>query len=124
MEKIKSDIKKMKFNLSKWTDSVGCYIKQAQRISKKLWIRPIPADYTEAAKAVLRYKKVDQKVRPVPTKIPEHMKVQRRFPEDPLHNLPTLPHHPPTFQPTLKITEERMDSLGIDDNPELWPEEK
>ena len=124
MEKINSKAKKMRFNLSKWTDSVGRYLKQAQRVTKRIWVKPVPADYTEAAKAVLKYKKVDQKVRPIPTKIPEHMKVRRRFPEDPLHNLPILPHHPPLFHPTTRVTEERMESLGIDNNPELWPEEK
>jgi len=75
-------------------------------------------------KAVLKYKRVDQKVRPIPSMIPYHMKTHRRYPEDPLHNLPNLPYCPPEFGPTSKVTTERMASLEIDKNQELWPEEK
>ena len=73
--------------------------------------------------AAFKYKRVSQKVRPVDMQIPEHQKPQQRFPEDPLRNLPFLPHHPPNFTPTKKITDERMMELGIDTHEELWPEE-
>ena len=71
-----------------------------------------------------KYKTVDRKVRPVPGVTPEDTKVTRRFPENPLKNLPTLPVNPPPFKPTLKITKERMESLGIDENEGLLPEER
>ena len=110
-----------------------------QRSHKKLWIRRVPLESQtnkstflrleevqapqDINKTVLKYKKVDKKIRPVPTRIPNHMKVIRRFPEDPLKNLPILPFHPPKFCPTTRITKERMDSLAIDKNTELLPEE-
>ena len=40
------------------------------------------------------YKRVDKKVKPVPTVFPEDAKVKRQFPEDPLDSLPNLPSHP------------------------------
>ena len=75
-------------------------------------------------KASLKYKKVADKVRPLCQQIPEHQKSRRRFPEDPLQNLPILPFHPPEFVPTAKITAERMEMLGIDKHEELLPEER
>ena len=75
-------------------------------------------------KATFKYKKVSQKVRPVAMQIPEHQQPRRQFPEDPLLNLPKLPHHPPNFIPTTKFTVERMEQLGIEKHEELWPEEQ
>ena len=69
------------------------------------------------------YKRVDQKVRPVPGVFPENIKVRRIIPEDPLLSLPPLPISPPNFMPTTKLTTERMDSLKIHANEFLWPEE-
>ena len=46
------------------------------------------------------YKRVDKKVKPVPTVFPEDAKVKRQFPEDPLHTLTSLPTHPPDFVPS------------------------
>lgn len=112
----------MKFNLSQWTDSVRYYVRKYSRAPKQVWTRPEP--WIPEPKVVLKYKRVDQKIRPVPSQIPEHMKTRRQFPEDPLRNLPPLPYHPPEFQPTLKITSERMAELNIDSSPGLWPEEK
>ena len=71
-----------------------------------------------------KYKAVDKKIRPVAAVMPEDVKVKRTFPEDPLKNLPILPFDPPEFTPTAKITQERMDSLGIDSNKDMTPEEK
>ena len=71
-----------------------------------------------------KYRKVEDRVRPVPAVMPEDVKVQRNYPEDPLKNLPTLPTCAPDFAPTTKITQERMDKLGIDENPDLTDEEK
>ena len=73
---------------------------------------------------VYKYKRVDQKVRPISMIMPEEMKSRRHFPNDPLQNLPQLPHHPPQFIPTEKVTEERMASLAIEEHDELLPEEK
>jgi hypothetical protein len=71
-----------------------------------------------------KYKPVDRKVRPIPGVTPEDSKVTRQFPEDPLKNLPTLPVKPPAFRPTRKITTERMNSLEIQNNEGLLPEER
>ena len=73
---------------------------------------------------VYKYKKVEDRVRPVPAVMPEEIKVKRTFPNNPLSNLPVLPKNPPEFTPTKRITQERMDKLAIDDNPELTNEEK
>lgn len=73
---------------------------------------------------VYRYRKVENRIRPVPAVMPEDVKVKRAFPKDPLANLPMLPKHPPHFTPTEKITQERIDKLGIGDNPDMTEEEK
>ena len=90
-----------------------------------------PLDYTtlpttkeSEAIHVHKYKTVDKRVRPVPGTMPEDVKVKRTYPEDPLKNLPTLPHHPPEFTPTARLTQERMDKLGIAENEDLTEEEK
>ena len=115
----------MKLNLSQWTDMVRHYVEPITSVTKKIWIRPTPSmEIPTVNKSVLKYKRVDQKIRPIPSQIPAHMKAQRRFPEDPLRNLPPLPYHPPEFQPTFKFTPERMQSLEIDNNTDLQPEEK
>ena len=124
----------MKINLSQWTETVGHSVRKWQRSLQKIWVRPIPPDPSppqdatekndKNTKVVLKYKRVDKKIRPIPSQIPSSMKAQRRFPEDPLRNLPTLPFHPPEFQPTAKVTGERMNAIDIDSNPDLLPEEK
>ena len=74
-------------------------------------------------KYVLKYKMVDKKVRPVAKMIPEHMKVKRTFPVDPLANLPVLPHSAPKFIPTAKVTAEWMEKLEKDMSDGLSDEE-
>ncbi|KZO93436.1 hypothetical protein CALVIDRAFT_485732, partial [Calocera viscosa TUFC12733] len=54
---------------------------------------------------------------------PEHLKIRRQFPSDPLENLPTLPFHPPPFRPGPRLTQERYDALSIHSNGFLWPDE-
>ena len=81
-------------------------------------------DEWSGPKAVFKYKKVAQKVRPQCMIMPEHMKTRRQFPNDPLQNLPRLPYHPPKFIPSAKITQERMDELAIEEHEELLPEER
>lgn len=88
----------------------------------------IDSDYDEddpdLVKYGLKYKKVQHKVHPRSIPMPEDQKPQRRFPEDPLKNLPTLPYRPPDFLPSAKITSERMEELAIHKHEELWPEER
>ena len=90
--------------------------------------RPIPTKsmMSQATKVNVftAYKRVDKKVKPVPTVFPEDAKVKRQFPEDPLDSLPNLPSHPPVFIPTQRLTTENVKLLNIDSNDFLWPEEK
>ena len=79
-----------------------------------------PADPTIL---VLKYKKVDKKVRPVPASLPEEFRNICRIPEDPLLSLPPLPTHPPDFTPGERLTQERLDDLGLNRDDFLWPEE-
>ena len=81
--------------------------------------------HTKAQKVrIHKYKAVDKKIRPVAAVMPEDVKVQRTFPEDPLKNLPVLPFKAPEFVPTQKLTQERMDGLGIEANSDMTEEEK
>jgi hypothetical protein len=48
---------------------------------------------------VFKYKKVAQKIRPVPAMLPEGFQNIRQIPEDPLLSLSLLPTHPPDFSP-------------------------
>jgi len=73
-------------------------------------------------KATLAYKKVANKVRPVPASLPEDFRNMRRFPEDPLLTLPSLPTSPPDFVPGLHLTEEHLNALDLNKSDFLWPE--
>jgi len=70
------------------------------------------------------YKRVDRKVKPVPGIFPEDARVIRQFPEDPLLSLPYLSPNPPTFKPTTKFTQERMEALKINSTGFLSLEEE
>ena len=135
------DMGKMNIDLTQWTESVRRSVERMEGKPKRMWIQAEPGRTKQIPspkltpkeskpgrpydiKAVLKYKKVDKKIRPVPMLIPENMKVQRKFPQDPLAKLSILPHHPPIFTPSKRITEERMADLGVDGNTELSPEEK
>ena len=83
----------------------------------------ISAPISHHHKAALAYKKVANKVRPVPTSLPEDFRNVHRFPEDPLLMLPSLPTSPPDFVPGLHLTEERLDTLDLNGSDFLWPEE-
>ena len=80
--------------------------------------------FFEGAEAHTAYKRVDRKVKPVPAVFPEEAKVTRKFPEDPLRSLPPLPTHPPEFVPNGRLTSERLESMELDKDNFLWPEEK
>lgn len=75
-------------------------------------------------KAFGAYKRVAQKVHPVPGIYPEDAKVVRAMPEDPLNSLPPLPIKPPEFLPTAKLTQERIDAMEVNKNNFLLPEEE
>ena len=77
----------------------------------------------DPVKRVLAYKKVTNKVKPVPTTMPSAARIHRRFPEDPLDTLPELTPWPPEFLPGVRLTQEQMDQLGVMTNEFLWPEE-
>ena len=72
---------------------------------------------------MLAYKKVAQKVRPVPTSLPEDFRNLRRIPVDPLLSLLPLPTLPPTFTPGTCLTQECLNALNLNPNGFLWPEE-
>ena len=69
------------------------------------------------------YKRVDKKVKPVPGVHPEEAKGTYQIPRDPLLTMPALSPHPPDFIPTEKLTQERIDSLNLNPDGFLWPEE-
>ena len=77
----------------------------------------------QKTKPVFKYKAVDKRKRPVPNTFPEELKTTRKFPSDPLENLPLLPTNPPEFTPTKKLTAERMEKLQLDKNDYLTKEE-
>jgi len=56
--------------------------------------------------------------------MPSHARIIRRFPEDPLISLPILSPHPPAFTPGKRLTQERMNQLGVFQNEFLLPEER
>ena len=131
------NIGKMDIDLINWSESVRDSLARMKDEPKKMWIRPNQiqprvspglennqSSEPYEIKAVLKYKTVDKKIRPIPKLIPESMKVHRNFPRNPLVNLQTLPYNPPRFVPSTKVTEERMADLGIDENTELSSEEK
>lgn len=72
----------------------------------------------------LAYKKVANKVLPVPGTMPDDIRIICRFPEDPLDTLPQLASYPPPFLPGERLTEERMEVLGLMKNEFLWLEER
>ncbi len=48
--------------------------------------------------------------------LPEHFRIERRTPSNPLADLPPLPHHPPEFTPGKRYTAERKDAMKV--NPD------
>ena len=78
----------------------------------------------QSLKAFTAYKTVDKKIKPVSGTFPESTRVHRQFPHDPLEGLPELSRVPPKFVPTTQLTQERLDSLEINKEGFLWPEEE
>ncbi|KAJ3884212.1 hypothetical protein GG344DRAFT_26077, partial [Lentinula edodes] len=70
------------------------------------------------------YKRVAQRVQPIPTVMPDYAKVIRRFPKNPLLSLPNLSPNPTQFTSGVRLTEDRLEGLGVLTNSFLWPEER
>lgn len=85
------------------------------------WVLQTPDDDDPM---VLAYKKVANKVRPVPGILPEEFRIVRRRPPDPLKGLTKVPRVPLPIRPTGKLTQERIDELDIDPSGFLTPDEK
>jgi hypothetical protein len=83
---------------------------------------PLPPSNNMAV-LVFKYKKVAQKVRPVPATLPEGFRNICHIPVDPLLSLPPLPTHPPDFMPRERLTQECLDKLALNSHKFLWPEE-
>lgn len=82
---------------------------------------PYPSDTNEV---FTTYKTVAKKAKPVSGTFPEEARVHRTIPRDPLLSLKPLPTHPPQFNPTTCITQERMDDLKINEDGFLSSEEE
>ena len=70
-----------------------------------------------------RYKKVADRTVPVSATLPEDFRIVRKRPERILADLEPLPHHPPSYQPGNRYTQERHDEYPLDPDGFLWPEE-
>ncbi len=72
-----------------------------------------------------KYKKVDQRVKPVPTTLPEEFRIIREITGDPLADIPILSTHPPDFHPTGRYTQENHDIIEENHPGDfLWPDER
>jgi hypothetical protein len=70
-----------------------------------------------------RYKKVENKVRPIATTTPDEARVIRRWVDNPLDSLPSVNPNPSPFQPKGRLTQERWEGLRIGEDGFLLPEE-
>jgi len=103
-------------------------------IRKGIKIRPNDSTLTETILSssftyddmahCLAYKRVADKIQPVPGTMPSDVRIIRKFPEDPLKTLACLSPHPVPFSPGVRLTRERMDELGLLKNKFLWSEER
>jgi hypothetical protein len=73
--------------------------------------------------AVRKYKRVENKVRPVATTTPADARVTRRWIDDPLEMIPHVTPNPGPFLPMGRLTQARWDTLKIGKDGFLWPEE-
>jgi hypothetical protein len=73
---------------------------------------------------VLAYKKVEHRVKPVATTLPEEYRIVRKIPSDPMVGLPHLPKKPPDFVPGIRYTQERKALMQVNRDGFLWPEEE
>jgi len=77
-----------------------------------------------AAQIFTAYKPVDRRVKPVSGTFPQDALVRRSFPHDPLEGLVALSKNPPEFEPTKRISVERLKLININGDGFLWPEEE
>lgn len=85
-----------------------------------------PLNFKEAQRGLgvyTAYKSVANKIKPVSGTFPEAARVRRTIPSDPLLTLPHLSKHPPKYIPTPHLTQERLESLQINQNNFLSEEE-
>jgi transposase InsO family protein len=82
------------------------------------------SDSSDRTPVLGMYKRVDKRITPVSTAFPQSATVTRTMPRDPLDTLPELPTRPPLFVPSERLTQERLDSMDINDVGFLWPEEE
>ena len=68
------------------------------------------------------YKRVADKILPVPTTLPDWMKIRREVPVDPMETHIPLPLFPPEFEYGGRLTEENLKVVKIGE--QLWPEER
>ena len=86
------------------------------------WVQSFYGQVTGAN--VLPYKKVDQKIRPVPTTMPAHAHVHRSFPVDPLASLIPLSPTPLCIgEYGVHLMKERWEELRVKMDKSLWEEE-
>jgi len=87
----------------------------------------ISCDSTETSETtpvLTMYKRVDKKVKPVSGTFPQEACIDQHFPHNPLQNLITLTPYPPKFIPSERLSYEHMNSLKINSQGFLWPEEE
>ena len=83
---------------------------------------PLPPP--DAAAFALAYKKVANKVRPIAAMLPEDFRNIRRIPVDPLLLLMPLLTHLPDFTPSEHLTQEHLNTLGLNADSFLQLEEE
>lgn len=83
-----------------------------------------PATEEQRTAAAFKYTKVANRVKPVPTTLPEDFRIIRRAHPEPLKDMPKLPTHPPDFTPGRRYTQERHDAMNIDPENFLTDEER
>jgi hypothetical protein len=71
-----------------------------------------------------KYRKVEDRIQPIATQLPEEFRIVHNIIGDPLENMPVLPTHPPDFVPGLQYTQERYEKLQLNPDGFLWPEEE
>ena len=85
-------------------------------------VAPLSQSNSTSSYSSLAYKKVANRVRPVPATLPEEFRIVRRSHPNPLQNLPILPTNPPDFTPGTRLTQERLNELNLNPFNFLWPE--
>lgn len=85
---------------------------------------PTRFDESEVAAESFAYKKVENRVKPVATTLPENFRIVRKTPRNPLQGMPELPTRPPEFTPGKRYTEERKQAMKVNEEGFLWPEEE